>query len=191
MLEVAILVLLVAAGVALRLSLRDLPNFSPVAALALFAGYYFRSATFALLVPLGVLTASDYVLGGYEGTVMIAVYGALAAPVAMRRIVRRSCAAARGWQRPLVAAGGILGCSLGASVAFFACSNLAVWLSTGMYMHSLRGLSACYLQALPFFRYTVAGDLVFATALFGGHAALRTLGVWLATRAAAVRLADA
>ena len=51
---------LVASGVALRVTFHDLPNFAPVAAMALFAGYYFRSRIVALCVPLLVMTISDW-----------------------------------------------------------------------------------------------------------------------------------
>ena len=46
--------LLVGSGVALRLTCHDLPNFAPVAAIALFAGYFFRSMLLAACVPLAV-----------------------------------------------------------------------------------------------------------------------------------------
>jgi hypothetical protein len=39
-----------------------------------------------------------------------------------------------------------------------------------MYPHSLAGFAACYAAAVPFFQNTVAGDLFYATLLFGGFA---------------------
>ncbi len=42
--EAAAFAVLVGSGVALRLAGHELPNFAPVAAMALFAGYFFRSA---------------------------------------------------------------------------------------------------------------------------------------------------
>ena len=44
---------LVLFGAGLRLYFRDLPNFAPVAALALFSGYWFRSWRTAAGVPPG------------------------------------------------------------------------------------------------------------------------------------------
>ena len=40
---------LVGAGALSRIYFRELPNFAPIAALALFSGYYFRSAKVAVL----------------------------------------------------------------------------------------------------------------------------------------------
>ena len=50
-----VLVVLVVATVGLRLLLSDIPNFAPVAAVALFAGYYFRNGWLAVLAPLSVM----------------------------------------------------------------------------------------------------------------------------------------
>jgi hypothetical protein len=48
-----------------------------------------------------------------------------------------------------------------------------------MYEHSLAGLLHCYAQGLPFFRYTLMGDLFFAVVLFGGYALAVNVG-WIA-----------
>ena len=46
-----------------------------------------------------------------------------------------------------------------ASLLFFLMSNFGVWLY--WYPHTLNGLAACYLLAVPFYRNTLIGDLVF------------------------------
>jgi hypothetical protein len=43
-----------------------------------------------------------------------------------------------------------------------------MWLFSGFYPRTIAGLEACYLAAIPFFQNTVAGDLFYATLLFGG-----------------------
>jgi hypothetical protein len=53
-------------------------------------------------------------------------------------------------------------------VLFFAVTNFGVWLVSGMYGHTLQGLAACYVAAIPFLQNTIAGDLFYATLLFGG-----------------------
>ena len=37
-----------------------------------------------------------------------------------------------------------------------------------MYPHTSAGLEACFVAAIPFFQNTLAGDLFYATMLFGG-----------------------
>jgi hypothetical protein len=59
--------------------------------------------------------------------------------------------------------------SLASSVGFFVVSNFAVWAggALAMYPRTFAGLVECYAAAIPFFRNSLAGDLVFAGAFFG------------------------
>ena len=172
---------LLAAGVAVRMQLQYLPNFAPVAALALFAGYYFRSPLMALALPLCVMAISDHFIGVYQPLVMSSVYVMLALPVAARYFLRECCPF--GGRRSIGVVGwacGLLACNLAASLLFFGVTNGAHWWHWAndprpMYDFSVAGLTQCYIQALPFFRYTLAGDLFFAVALFGGYGVCASL----------------
>ncbi|MFC1757702.1 DUF6580 family putative transport protein [Planctomycetota bacterium] len=178
-------VLLVFAAVAARLWFRDIPNFAPVAAVALFAGYAFRSTAWAIAVPLAVMMISDQIIGGYETTVMVAVYASLIAPVFFRGVLRRNVQL-DGSRSVVAEMIGLVSCALAASVLFFVATNFAVWAT--WYKADPRMLVPCYVQAIPFFRYTLLGDLSFATALFGGYAmcarALRQRGARLVATSA-------
>jgi hypothetical protein len=166
--DAAAFVLLVAGGVALRLTCHDLPNFAPVAAIALFAGYFFRSRMLALCVPLSVMAVSDWFLGGYHPMMMLIVYSMLALPVAFRGWLREAFdLRQKNAGVPLV---GLFSCGLLSSVLFFLFTNLGVWCWFGMYDRSLAGLWHCYIAAMPFFRYTLAGDAFFSVLLFGSYA---------------------
>src|SRR5262245_11159835 len=75
---------LVAVGVVGRV-LPHAPNFTPLAATALFAGFYFRSRIVAAAVPLTAMLISDlFWLGSHDGRVMVAIYSSLAFPVLLR-----------------------------------------------------------------------------------------------------------
>lgn len=181
--EAVVFVLLVTLGVALRLWLKDVPNFAPVAALALFAGYYFRSWALAAAAPLCVMLLSDLAISFYHPAVMAAVYGMLVAPTVLRGFVRRIelRPAAKLSVRAVLASvvaplTGLVGCSLAASVAFFLVTNFTHWMVYDMYDHTVAGLLQCYAQALPFFRYTLTGDLVFSLIFFGGYALALQVG---------------
>jgi len=52
-------------------------------------------------------------------------------------------------------------------VVFFLVSNLGVWVSTEMYAKSWTGLIDCYAAGVPFFRYTLSGDLIYSGISFG------------------------
>lgn len=54
-----------------------------------------------------------------------------------------------------------------ASTSFFAVSNYAVWVGSGMYPHTLAGLMTCFAAGLPFYRNDLASTLVFSALAFG------------------------
>ncbi|TWU56978.1 hypothetical protein Poly51_28980 [Rubripirellula tenax] len=143
------------------------PNVACVGALGLFAGCYLAGRR-AYLVPAAVLLVSDIVghllgipgMGFYSPIAMASVYAGatLAVPVG-RWLARHQSSGGIG--KTVRTAGG----SLAASTLFFLISNLGVWLA-GWYSMTAIGLLACYAAAIPFFGYTVAGDLIFTTILF-------------------------
>lgn len=179
LIEAGVFVALVAACASLRLVFRDIPNFAPVAAAALFAGYFFRSAALALCVPLTAMAASDLVIGGYDWPMMATVYTMLALPVCFRRWLRSAWSLDPAKGSPWRSTAGLVGCSLGASVLFFLVTNFGCWFWFSTYEPTVAGLLHCYAMAVPFFRYTLAGDLTFAVVLFGSYAAVTQ---WAAAR---------
>lgn len=135
------------------------PNFTPIAAMALFGGAYFGRRALAFAAPLGALLLSDAVIGFHSG--MPFVYGCVALIVLVGWGVRARMTPLR------IGAAAVL-----SSVLFFAVTNFGVWLSSGMYALTLSGLAACYVAAIPFFQNTLAGDLIFSAILFGGFTML-------------------
>jgi hypothetical protein len=139
-----------------------LSNFSPVAAAALFAGMTLNRRWLAIAVPLAAMLASDAFLGGYGWQMMAVVYGALTLPAVIGMLARNQRVA-------YVAIGG----ALASSLIFYVITNFAVWALSTLYTPDVKGLLECYIAALPFLKYTVAGDLFWSVALFGGAALLR------------------
>jgi hypothetical protein len=152
--ELALAMGLVALDVVARLA-PHAPNFTPVAASALFAGAVLRSRTLALAVPLAAMVISDLVLGWHDWRVMGVVYASVALPALLGM-----------WGRARAAIV-LVPLALSASLLFFATTNFAVWAFSGMYAHDLHGLMHCYVAALPFLQNTVIGDLFWTTLLFG------------------------
>jgi hypothetical protein len=137
--------------------LLHLPNVSPVMSSALFAGMTLRRRSLALAVPFAAMAIGDLFGGFYDWRMMSVVYAAMALPAVAGILAGRSRAA-----RVVVPA--VLACSL----IFFATTNFAVWAFSGMYSFDMVGLVQCYVAALPFLKYTIAGDLFWAAVLFGG-----------------------
>ncbi len=131
------------------------PNFSPIAAIALFGGAQFSDKRAAFLVPLAAMFLGDLVLGFHA--LIPVIYGCFALIVCLGFQLRRH----RG-------AGSVALAALASSVFFFAVTNFAVWVATDMYSKTLIGLGECYIAALPYFQNTLAGDVVFNGMLFGG-----------------------
>jgi len=154
---------MIAAAAAARL-IPHPPNFTPIAAIALFGGACFRDLSAAFAVPLGAMVLSDLVLGltvyGMRSLLaMPLVYLCFALTVVMGRWIRRT--------RSL---GSIAGAALASSVLFYLVTNFGVWAGGERYPKSLEGLAACYLAALPFFRNMVVGNAFYTVLLFGGFA---------------------
>ena len=144
--------------------LRLLPhpwNATPLAAMFLFSGATFRSRRDGLLVPFVALALSDYAASHFlhhsqswfDWTKWVAflLIGLL------------------GWTlRDKMSAGRVAGVSLAGSMIFFVLTNFGVW--TGpLYPHTIPGLGACYVAAIPFFRNTLLGDLFYAGVMFGSY----------------------
>ena len=154
--DAALVVFLIGFDVAARL-LWHVPNVSPVAASALFAGMTLRRRSLAPVAPLAALLISDAISGFYHWQVMAVVYAALTLPAVAGMLARRLPALR-------VVAPTVLACSL----IYFAATNFAVWVWSGLYSADMAGLIQCYAMGLPFLKYTVAGDLFWAVVLFGG-----------------------
>jgi hypothetical protein len=60
---------------------------------------------------------------------------------------------------------------MASGMVFFIVSNFGVWVTSGMYAHTLDGLLECYVMALPFFRTSLMADLFYSAVLFGLYAA--------------------
>jgi hypothetical protein len=134
-------------------------NFTPVAAALLYFGA--RGSRRQLWVPFALLAASDVILTkfvyayqfSWDHFVTWAWYAAI---LWLGTGLRNNTS----WLR-------VGGAALASSISFFAISNFAVWACWNMYPKTMAGLMTCYAAGLPFFRSAVAGDMLFAAAMFG------------------------
>ena len=156
--DLLLVAILIALGVAARLLPHE-PNFTPIAASALFAGTVLRMRLLAFVVPISAMLISDAVIGFDSSAMTFVIYAMFTLPACVALLPRR--ARAPGMFVPAIIAYSLL---------FFAVTNLAVWAFSAMYPHTAAGLAACYAAALPFLPQTVIGDLFWAAVLFGGYA---------------------
>lgn len=130
------------------------PNFTPIAAMALFGGAYFADRRLSFLLPLAAMFMSNIILGYY--TLMPVVYGTFALIVIIGFYLRNN-----------VKISTLTIASFSGALTFFIITNFAVWLFSGMYPMTTQGLIACYAAALPFFKNTLLSTLFYSALMFG------------------------
>ena len=141
--------------------LTNIPNFSPIASVALFSGFYLSNKKLALLIPIACMLISDYFIGFHS--LMWAVYLSFAFTVVMGIKMKTSSS-----KKVIIN-------SVLSSLIFFFITNSAVWLTGNFYSSDLSGLGLCLTMGIPFFKYTLLSSIVFSTILFGGFQILNQL----------------
>ena len=141
------------------------PNFTPLAALGLFAGAVSLRPKLAGFAILAAMLVSDMFLGFHP--LMPVIYGCLLANIAIGTFFVRGGRGSR-FSFNLKSTGRIFAGSLMGSVLFFVVTNFAHFLA--FYPMTSSGLMSCYTAAIPFFQYTITGDLVYSGVLFGAFA---------------------
>jgi hypothetical protein len=63
----------------------------------------------------------------------------------------------------------ILAFVLTSTLFFWVWTNFGVWLTSGMYIKSLHGLSTCYIAAIPFLRNSLLGNMAWSILMFGSY----------------------
>lgn len=149
---IAILILIIV-GVSYRFFPHP-PNFAPVAAISLFAGYFFRR--YFILIPIVIMLISDLFLGFYDWKLMAVVYLSFTLISLLGILLRKN--------KSVVS---LVSYSLFGSLLFFILTNFAVWLFASWYAPDMKGLLNCYAMAIPFFKNTLAGDLFYTSVIFG------------------------
>jgi hypothetical protein len=152
--------LVILSVVALAAALRIAPhpwNFTPIGAMALFSGALIKDRRLAFLFPLMALFAGDIFGGLYK--FMPIVYASFLLSILIGRFLENRRTGA--W---------IGGATFLGALQFFLVTNFGVWAFLGSFPHTSAGLLACYVNGLPLFWNTLAGDAIYAALLFGGFA---------------------
>ncbi|MCP9292407.1 DUF6580 family putative transport protein [Gracilimonas sediminicola] len=149
-------------------------NFAPIGSMSIFGAAYFTDKKFSFLVPLFAMFFSDLLVNNllyanfYGGFTLFTpgfywMYGAIALIVVAGIFILKKV------NTTTVIAG-----SLSASVIFFLVTNFGVWLSNPMYPQGIEGLLMSYTAGIPFFHYTVIGDLFYSGVMFGAFEYAKT-----------------
>ncbi len=123
------------------------PNFTPILAVGIFAGFYFKQFFLSSFIVILSMFIGD-IYFGFHNT-MFFTYISLATVVSLGLIIKKF-----GFTEIIFA--GLLG-----SVCFFIISNFGVWLVSEIYEKNINGLIQCYIMAIPFFHKTLASTLLY------------------------------
>jgi hypothetical protein len=136
-------------------------NFTAVTAALIYFGA--RRSWREMVAPLAVLLATDYCLTVYayhysfQWQSYVPTWIWYAAAIVLGQIL---LSAKTTFLR--VGAGALLG-----PTSFWLVSDYAVWAGGGMYPHTLAGLQACFVAAIPFYRNDLISTAIILSAAFG------------------------
>ena len=155
--QFGIITLLIILATASRLIEHPL-NFTPISAMILFGAAHFNKKWQVFLIPLFATAISDlWISGGYFNAWIYGSY-LLIMLLGITMYSNR------------VSFTNVIGGAIGSSLIFFIVSNFGVW------MHPLyiKSLWACYVDAIPFYQNTLAGNLFYSGVLFGSYYMLQS-----------------
>ncbi len=150
-------------------------NFSPMIGMAIFGGAVIKDKRLAFALPLLSMLVSDFIFEmsdiavGFWGWGQLIGYGIFGLVTAIAFNMKK------------VSVFNVAGYSIMSSIIFFLLSNLSFFIIDNPVYHTytqdLKGFADCYIQALPFFKTSLAADLVYSGLLFGAYALAQSFAV--------------
>ena len=131
------------------------PNFTPIIAVAIISGYFFKNFNLSVLALLLAMLISDLFIGFHKNVIF--VYGSLLLVTFIFHKISHK-----------INFKNLFIYGFAGSFIFFTVSNFGVWAlgSPGVYdiayEKSLNGLIQCYFLAIPFFGNTFISTLIFS-----------------------------
>ena len=131
------------------------PNFTPIIAVAIISGYFFKNFNLSVLILLAAMLISDLFIGFYENVFF--VYASLLLITFIFHKISKK-----------INFKNLFIFGFAGSLIFFIISNFGVWIlgSPGVdnlpYDKNLNGLIECYILAIPFFGNTFLSTLIFS-----------------------------
>lgn len=127
------------------------PNFTPILAVGIFSGFFFRNFFLSSFIVLSSMFVGDLYLG-FHGT-MVFTYTALIVSVLIGALIKNFKFKE------------LFFTSLFSSFCFFIITNFGAWLTLPMYEKNLAGLLQSYVLAIPFFHNTLISTFIYLIVL--------------------------
>mgnify|MGYP001265145704 CR=1 FL=1 len=129
------------------------PNFTPIIAVAILSGYFFKNLYFSFLVLIVSMIIADFFIGFYDN--MFVVYLSLM----LISFTFYRIGSKLNYKNLFLF-------SLFGSLIFFVITNFGVWALGNLYEKNLKGLIYCYIAAIPFFKNTLFSTIIFSYGAF-------------------------
>lgn len=126
-------------------------NFTPILAVGVFSGFYFKKFILGFFVVICSMFIGDLFLG-FHGT-MFFTYSALSLAVIFGIFIKK-------FKFKEILLSGIA-----SSICFFIITNLGVWALGTMYEKTFNGLLQSYVMGIPFFHNTLLSTLLYLLVL--------------------------
>jgi len=147
----------------------DWSGFSPVIAIALFAGYIIKRKNISFLLPLSALFISDGVIQLLYSLDLFPYAGFYSGQ--WKNYLILLAATLIGWGMRGRTFSSLLTGAIAAPTVFFLISNFSVWMSNveSVFARSFSGLMTCYEAGLPFYRNSLIATLLFLPVILFGY----------------------
>ena len=122
-------------------------NFTPVLAMGVFSGYYFKQFYLGLFIVIASMFLGDLYLGFHS--TMFFTYISLAVAVTLGLYIKH-------FKFTEILVTGLI-----SSIGFFLITNFGAWLTLDMYEKNLSGLINSYILAIPFFHNTLISTFLY------------------------------
>lgn len=136
------------------------PNFTAVGAMVIFSSIL-MPFEYSFMTVMTTLVISDYFIGFYP--ILPWVYGSYLLIMILTLVIKKTF----NYKRIIVL-------SLSSSILFYVITNCGVWVTTSMYPKTLSGLIECYYMAIPFFRNSLLGDIIYSSIFYGVYYILKS-----------------
>ncbi len=144
-------------------------NFAPFGAIALFSAAHFENKKYAFIIPIAAAWISGVILNNTLYAYLYPTFTLVDENILWQALAYAFTAGIGFYiykngefSTMKVIAGAIF-----SSVAFFILTNFGTWASGIIYPKTAPGLLACYTAAIPFYKTTLLGDLIYSAMLFG------------------------
>ena len=125
------------------------PNFTPIIAVAIMSGYFFRNIYLSIFIMIFSMLLSDLFIGFYKNIffvylslfLIILVFFKISNKINFKNLFLFS---------------------FFGSLIFYLISNFGVWAIGSLYEKNLEGLITCYYFAIPFFKNTLLSTIIFS-----------------------------